>query len=105
MPEGFNYVNKTVEWAGYPLRPEFVESTYHLYQVSLRAGAAGMTRYAVMLITESEKMSIRKATGDSFYLEVGEQILKDLIKRTKTRCGFAVIHDIRNGKVRCWQCF
>lgn len=37
MPEGFNYVNKTVEWAGYPLRPEFVESTYHLYQVSEKA--------------------------------------------------------------------
>jgi mannosidase alpha-like ER degradation enhancer 1 len=72
LPEGFNYVNKTVEWSGYPLRPEFVESTYHLY----------------------------RATRDSFYLEVGKRILKDLTKRTKVRCGFAVLHNIFSGAVR-----
>ena len=69
MPEGFDYVNKTVHWAGYPLRPEFIESTYWLY----------------------------RATGDSFYLDVGKRILKDLEKRTKVRCGFAVLHNIQTG--------
>lgn len=69
MPEGFNYVNKTLEWAGYPLRPEFIESTYWLY----------------------------RATRDDFYLEVGQRILKDLKRRTKVGCGFAVLHNIQTG--------
>jgi mannosidase alpha-like ER degradation enhancer 1 len=46
---------------------------------------------------------IQQATKDSFYLQVGERILHDIVKRTKTRCGFAVIHDIRTGKVRHWH--
>lgn len=70
MPEAFNYINKTAEWHGYPLRPEAIESTYHLYQ----------------------------ATKDDFYLDVGERMLKDLNRRTKTPCGFAVLHDVFTGK-------
>lgn len=70
MPEAFNWVNKTSEWNGYPLRPEAIESTYYLYQ----------------------------ATKDDFYLEVGERMLKDLHRRTKTPCGFAVIHDVFSGR-------
>jgi hypothetical protein len=31
-PEVFNYKTMKVEHAGYPLRPEIVESTYYLYQ-------------------------------------------------------------------------
>lgn len=71
MPEAFNFVNRTTEWNGYPLRPEFVESTYYLY----------------------------RATKDPFYLDVGARILRDLKKRTQTQCGFAVIHDVLTGKV------
>lgn len=70
IPEAFNYINKTAEWNGYPLRPEAIESTYYLYQ----------------------------ATHDDFYLEVGERMLKDLTRRTKTPCGFAVIHDVFSGR-------
>ncbi|KAJ9118151.1 hypothetical protein QFC22_004054 [Naganishia vaughanmartiniae] len=70
IPEAFNYINKTAEWNGYPLRPEAIESTYYLYQ----------------------------ATRDDFYLEVGERMLKDLSRRTKTHCGFAVIHDVFSGR-------
>ncbi|KAJ9111659.1 hypothetical protein QFC19_001017 [Naganishia cerealis] len=70
MPEAFNYINKTAEWNGYPLRPEAIESTYYLYQ----------------------------ATHDDFYLEVGERMLKDLNRRTKTHCGFAVLHDVFSGR-------
>jgi mannosidase alpha-like ER degradation enhancer 1 len=70
MPEAFNWVNKTAEWHGYPLRPEAIESTYYLYQ----------------------------ATKDDFYLDVGERMLKDLNRRTKTPCGFAVIHDVFTGR-------
>ncbi|OJA16963.1 hypothetical protein AZE42_00582 [Rhizopogon vesiculosus] len=51
----------------YPLRPEFVESTWYLY----------------------------RATRDPYYLHVGERILKDLIARAKVDCGLAGIQDLR----------
>ncbi|EJD01333.1 alpha-mannosidase [Fomitiporia mediterranea MF3/22] len=54
----------------YPLRPEFVESTYYLY----------------------------RATRDPFYLDVGERVLHDLILRSKVACGLAGIADLRINK-------
>ncbi|KAI5124722.1 hypothetical protein M0805_005360 [Coniferiporia weirii] len=54
----------------YPLRPEFVESTYYLY----------------------------RATKDSFYLDVGERVLHDLILRSKVACGLTGISDLRINK-------
>ncbi|KAI9010862.1 glycoside hydrolase [Phycomyces nitens] len=71
LPERFDYHQKTVDIAFYPLRPEFVESTYHLY----------------------------RATRDPFYLEVGEMIIQDLNNRTRLACGFANIGDVRTGRL------
>ncbi|KAG0709546.1 glycoside hydrolase family 47 protein [Suillus ampliporus] len=51
----------------YPLRPEFVESTWYLY----------------------------RATRDPYYLDVGERILRDLIARAKVDCGLTGIQDLR----------
>lgn len=51
----------------YPLRPEFVESTWYLY----------------------------RATRDPYYLDVGERILRDLIVRAKVDCGLTGIQDLR----------
>lgn len=65
LPESFNVKNGQPPrhlYRGYPLRPEFIESTLMLYH----------------------------ATGDDFYLEVGEQILRNL-QRTRTTCGFAAV--------------
>ncbi|KAG7910797.1 hypothetical protein KL906_001177 [Ogataea polymorpha] len=56
-----------LEW--YPLRPEFVESTYFLY----------------------------RATKDPFFLRVGEAILQRFEKDFRAPCGFAGIDDIRVG--------
>ncbi|ODV88106.1 glycoside hydrolase family 47 protein [[Candida] arabinofermentans NRRL YB-2248] len=53
-----------LEW--FPLRPEFIESTYHLY----------------------------RATKDPIYLRIGESILKDFKERFAAPCGFAGILDI-----------
>lgn len=53
-----------LEW--YPLRPEFIESTYFLY----------------------------RATKDPFYLNIGYQILDDLQNKFKSNCGFAGIQNI-----------
>ncbi|KAH3674371.1 hypothetical protein WICMUC_003358 [Wickerhamomyces mucosus] len=58
----------TLEW--YPLRPEFIESTYYLY----------------------------RATKDPLYLRIGEQILKDYQQVFKVDCGFTGYHDIRIDK-------
>ncbi|KAI8048341.1 glycoside hydrolase [Gilbertella persicaria] len=71
LPERFDFFQKTVDLPYYPLRPEFVESTYHLY----------------------------RATKDPFYLEVGEMVLQDLNNRTRVHCGFASLGDVRSGRL------
>lgn len=57
-----------LEW--YPLRPEFVESTYYLY----------------------------RATRDPMYLQIGERILYLFEHTFKDKCGFKGLQDIRTGK-------
>ncbi|EPB83370.1 ER degradation enhancer, mannosidase alpha-like 1 [Mucor circinelloides 1006PhL] len=71
LPERFDFYQKTVDLPYYPLRPEFIESTYHLYM----------------------------ATKDPFYLEVGEMVVEDLNNRTRVPCGFASIGDVRSGRL------
>lgn len=53
-------------WAG---RPEFVESTWYLYQ----------------------------ATKDPWYLYTGEMVLRDVRRRCWTRCGWAELRDVESG--------
>ena len=55
--------------SGYPLRPEFIESNWSLYQ----------------------------ATKDEHYLEIAERVLHDLNNRTRVDCGFAAIHNLETG--------
>lgn len=62
--------NIPLEW--YPLRPEFVESTYFLY----------------------------RATKDPFYLNVGVRILHDLEDRFKGPCGFAGMQNLYTGEIQ-----
>jgi hypothetical protein len=50
----------------YPLRPEFAESTYFLYQ----------------------------ATKSPFYLHVAKSIIENINAFTRVKCGFATIHDV-----------
>ena len=56
-------------WAG---RPEFIESTYYLYQ----------------------------ATQDPYYLHVGEMALRDIKRRCWTRCGWADLGNVIDGEQR-----
>ncbi|KAF8332804.1 glycoside hydrolase [Cantharellus anzutake] len=69
MPETFNVMTREGISLGYPLRPEFIESTYFLY----------------------------RATRDSFYLDVGARILEDFIRRTKVPCGLATVSNVLTG--------
>ena len=71
LPERWSSQNGGIEgglgwWGG---RPEFVESTYHLY----------------------------RATQDPWYLYIGEMVLRDIKRRCWARCGWAGIQDVRSG--------
>jgi mannosidase alpha-like ER degradation enhancer 2 len=65
-PEVFNYKTMKVEYAGYPLRPEIVESTYYLYQY----------------------------TKDPKYLRMGEKFFKDFVKYCRTDEGYASLKSV-----------
>ena len=56
----------------YPLRPELLESAYHLY----------------------------RATGDPFWQELGADALLSLKTFARTPCGFADIADVRTKRTR-----
>lgn len=73
LPERWSTTSGGVEgglawWGG---RPEFIESTYHLYQ----------------------------ATHDPWYLHVGEMTLRDIKRRCWAKCGWAGIQDVRTGEL------
>jgi hypothetical protein len=72
LPERWSIRDKTVEgglgW--WPLRPEFIESTYHLY----------------------------RATKDPWYLYVGEMVLRDIGRRCWTPCGWAGLQNVLDGE-------
>ncbi|KAK3383069.1 glycoside hydrolase family 47 protein [Lasiosphaeria ovina] len=72
LPERWSIKDKTVEgglgW--WPLRPEFIESTYHLY----------------------------RATKDPWYLYVGEMVLRDIRRRCWTPCGWAGLQNVLDGE-------
>lgn len=66
LPERFNWQRMSPDVSFYPLRPEFVEATYLLYQ----------------------------ATKNPFYLHVGRDILTSLNNLTRVECGYATIHSV-----------
>ncbi|KAL1668072.1 glycoside hydrolase family 47 protein [Schizophyllum commune] len=70
IPEVYDTSFKAATSFQYPLRPEFVESTWYLY----------------------------RATQDPYYLDVAERILFDITTRSKVECGLAGIQDLRTNK-------
>jgi hypothetical protein len=74
LPERWHATNGWIDphfrhWVG---RPEFIESTFHLYQ----------------------------ATRDPYYLHVGEMALSDIRRRCWTSCGWADLADVETGEQR-----
>ena len=65
-PEVFNYRTAQVEYAGYPLRPEIVESTYYLYHY----------------------------TRDPVYLRMGETMFEDFVKFCRTDEAYAGLKSV-----------
>ncbi|KAI0473686.1 glycoside hydrolase family 47 protein [Xylariaceae sp. FL0804] len=72
LPERWSVRDGTVEgglgW--WPGRPEYIESTYHLY----------------------------RATRDPWYLYSGEMVLRDIHRRCRTPCGWSGLQDVRTGE-------
>ena len=73
LPERWSLATGGVEgglgW--WPGRPEFIESTWYLY----------------------------RATKDPWYLHVGEMVLRDIMRRCWTNCGWAGLQDVRTGEL------
>jgi mannosidase alpha-like ER degradation enhancer 2 len=65
-PEEFDYRQNKVVSAGYPLRPEIVESAYYLYQY----------------------------TRDPRYLRMGEKLWRDFVKYCRTDEGYAALKSV-----------
>jgi mannosidase alpha-like ER degradation enhancer 2 len=65
-PEEFDYQKQEVVSAGYPLRPEIVESTYYLYNY----------------------------TADEKYLQMGKTFFEDFVKHCKTEVGYASLKSV-----------
>lgn len=72
LPERWSVRDGNVEgglgW--WPGRPEFIESTYHIY----------------------------RATKDPWYLYAGEMVLRDITRRCWTKCGWSGLQDVRTGE-------
>ncbi|KAI6175844.1 Alpha-1,2-Mannosidase [Aphelenchoides bicaudatus] len=68
LPERYNWKTKASDVHFYPLRPEFIESTYLLYQ----------------------------ASKSPFYQHVGLQVLESINQHTRVKCGFATIHNVND---------
>ena len=66
-PEALDYTTMEVEWGGYPLRPEALESAYILYQL----------------------------TGDKRYKAMGWDIFQRIDRWCRTDVGFAHLADVR----------
>ena len=65
-PEELNYRSMEVVHAGYPLRPEIVESTYYLHQL----------------------------TRDPRYLRMGRQLFSDFVKYCRNDVGYAALKSV-----------
>lgn len=70
IPERYNWFQKKCDYALYPLRPEFAEATYLLYQ----------------------------ATRHPFYLHVGEKIYNSIQTYNKAKCGYATLNSVLSKK-------
>jgi mannosidase alpha-like ER degradation enhancer 2 len=65
-PEELDYQTMKVVSAGYPLRPEIVESAYYLYHY----------------------------TSDPVYVAMGESMFRDFVKHCKTDAGYAALKSV-----------
>lgn len=94
-----------VHWAQHPLRPEFAESTYFLFKVSVPVRMPACRTHASLpyawgrgvCISDGSLSLTPQATRDPYYLEVGRTVLENLNRFARVPCGFAAMKDVRTG--------
>src|SRR5262249_20838971 len=69
-PDGFDYREMRATAPSYPLRPEIVESAYYL----------------------------RRATGDTRYLEMGETLFDAIVSRCRVEAGYTTLKSVVTGE-------
>ena len=69
-PESFDYVTGEMGYAGYPLRPEAIESAYYLFVL----------------------------TGDEKWREMGKDFFRRVVAASRVDAGFAHLSDVRTGE-------
>ena len=74
-PEELDYSTMQITDAGYPLRPEAIESAYYLYRL----------------------------TGDTRYRDMGMEMFDRVVAASRTDAGFASIKDVRTKQLRDQQ--
>ena len=90
-PEEFDYQKNEVVHAGYPLRPEIIESTYYLY-FHAAAEEARLLRNKGRFRPDVEAVLWKNAT--ELYLIGGEQMWRDFVKYCRTDEGYASLKSV-----------
>ena len=70
-----------VHWGSHPLRPEFIESTYFLYKVSLTASLLGSPSFAHALLVDDDLCThsqfFKKLQFDIFALYISSKVTRE----------------------------
>jgi mannosidase alpha-like ER degradation enhancer 2 len=78
-PEEIDYLTMDIKSAGYPLRPEIVESTYYLYHY------AG---------TRTSRAPSPMKLDANHYQQMGEMMWNDFVKYCRTDEGYAALKSV-----------
>jgi mannosidase alpha-like ER degradation enhancer 2 len=70
-PEEFNFRTDQITDPSYPLRPENIESCFYLY----------------------------RNTHDDQYLRMGQRMIGDILKKCKTKAGYAAVKNVQTGEL------
>ena len=85
-PEELNYKTMEVVSAGYPLRPEIIESTYYLHHYASR----GTTSVPNRELRGTAEVLPDAAT----YLQQGQLMWDDFVKHCRTEAGYAALESV-----------
>jgi mannosidase alpha-like ER degradation enhancer 2 len=95
-PEEFDYKKNEVVHAGYPLRPEIVESTYYLYHYAEISKSKGFRRAT----RPSSSAQVPPLNGSAVkldpnhYQQMGDTMWRDFVKYCRTDEGYAALKSV-----------
>jgi mannosidase alpha-like ER degradation enhancer 2 len=90
-PEEINYKTMEVGAAGYPLRPEIMESTYYLYHYAAKNQPARSFRGG---LRPPATGNASRLNGSDGYLKMGKSLFEDFVKYCRTEDGYAALQSV-----------